>query len=241
MQNYYYGTKKNLSNNIPEKNCYYDDYGEDTNYKLLLHKLEKNDKLYIESILSLGKTTEQIQNEWNVLEELKVGIIVCDFPKLDKSMLAYTLNISNIMLKNYVTDLKKARKEGIKKAKERGVRLGRPNAIPIEEFERNYKTLSAKGFKDQDIYKIMGISYVSGVKYKKIMNGTYVEQERSREKKYEHPGRPMRLNIEEFTEKYTEYKKEKLSDKVIYEKLGISQATGKKYKKRMLQNENQEE
>ena len=241
MQNYYYGTKKILNNNIPEKNCYYDDYGEDTNYKLLLHKLEKNDKLYIESILSLGKTTEQIQNEWNVLEELKVGIIVCDFPKLDKSMLAYTLKICNIMLKNYVKDFNRARREGLRKAKERGVRLGRPNAIPIEEFERNYKTLSAKGFKDQDIYKIMGISYVSGVKYKKIMNGTYVEQERSREKKYEHPGRPMRLNIEEFTEKYTEYKKEKLSDKVIYEKLGISQATGKKYKKRMLQNENQEE
>ncbi len=241
MQNYYYGTKKNLSNNIPEKNCYYDDYGEDTNYKLLLHKLEKNDKLYIESILSLGKTTEQIQNEWNVLEELKVGIIVCDFPKLDKSMLAYTLNISNIMLKNYVTDLKKARKEGIKKAKERGVRLGRPNAIPIEEFEKNYKTLSAKGFMDQDIYKIMGISHVSGIKYKKIMNGTYVEPERNKEKKYEHPGRPLLISQEKFTEEYTKYKKEKLSDKVIYEKLGISQSAGKIYKKRMLQNENQEE
>lgn len=241
MQNYYYGTKKILNNNIPEKNCYYDDYGEDTNYKLLLHKLEKNDKLYIESILSLGKTTEQIQNEWNVLEELKVGIIVCDFPKLDKSMLAYTLKICNIMHKNYVTDLKKARKEGIKKAKERGVRLGRPNAIPIEEFERNYKTLSAKGFNDQDIYKIMGISHVSGIKYKKIMNGTYVEPERNKEKKYEHPGRPLLINQEKFTEEYTKYKKEKLSDKVIYEKLGISQSAGKIYKKRMLQNENQEE
>lgn len=249
MQNYYYGSKKNTNNNIPEENCYYDNYGERTNYKILLQKLTEGDTLYIESLLSLGKTPGQVQEEWDLLRKLKVEIIACDFPEIDTTKLAYPvgryvaylLRISDMMHKNYVTDLKKARKEGIKKAKERGVRLGRPNAIPIEEFEKNYKTLSAKGFMDQDIYKIMGISHVSGIKYKKIMNGTYVEPERNKEKKYEHPGRPLLISQEKFTEEYTKYKKEKLSDKVIYEKLGISQSAGKIYKKRMLQNENQEE
>lgn len=249
MQNYYYGSKKNTNNNIPEENCYYDNYGERTNYEILLQKLREGDTLYIESLLSLGKTPGQVQEEWDSLRKLKVEIIACDFPEIDTTKLAYPvgryvaylLRISDMMHKNYVTDLKKARKEGIKKAKERGVRLGRPNAIPLEEFEKNYKTLSAKGFMDQDIYKIMGISHVSGIKYKKIMNGTYVEPERNKEKKYEHPGRPLLINQEKFTEEYTKYKKEKLSDKVIYEKLGISQSAGKIYKKRMLQNENQEE
>lgn len=249
MQNYYYGSKKNTNNNIREENCYYDNYGERTNYEILLKKLKEGDTLYIESLLSLGKTPGQVQEEWDSLRKSNVEIIACDFPEIDTTKLAYPvgryvaylLRISDMMHKNYVTDLKKARKEGIKKAKERGVRLGRPNAIPIEEFEKNYKTLSAKGFMDQDIYKIMGISHVSGIKYKKIMNGTYVEPERNKEKKYEHPGRPLLISQEKFTEEYTKYKKEKLSDKVIYEKLGISQSAGKIYKKRMLQNENQEE
>lgn len=105
-------------------------------------------------------------------------------------------------------------------------------------MKKNYKSLSEKGFDDIDIYKIMGISHVSGIKYKKIMNGTYVEPDKNR-KKYEKPGRPYTMEIEEFTEEYNKYSAKKMPDSEIYKKLGLSRSTGKRYKKKMLQNKEQ--
>ncbi len=248
MQNYYYGMEKNSNNNIPEENCYYEDYGERKVYKELFQKIKKGDTLYIENLLSLGETSNQIQTEWDLLRERGIEIIVCDCPELDTRKLAYPisryiayiLKISDLMHKNYVEKRKEAQKSGMKKAQENGVHVGRPNIISNDEFKKNYMSLSEKGFTDQDIYKIMGISHVSGIKYKKIMNGTYVKQKKRCEKKYEHPGRPLILSLEEFTTEYNKYYAKGMSDKAIYEKLGISQSTGKKYKKKMLQNKNQE-
>lgn len=119
-------------------------------YQLLLQKLESGDELYIKSIDRLGRDYDEIQEQWRYLtKRLNTDIIVLDFPLLD------TRNQVNGITGKFVADLvlqilsyvaqverentRQRQAEGIRIAKERGVRLGRP-PIPIpEQFEEVYK------------------------------------------------------------------------------------------------------
>jgi len=53
-------------------------------YKILLHKLKKDDLLYIKSIDRLGRNYEEILQQWRVITKDKgVDIVVLDMPLLD--------------------------------------------------------------------------------------------------------------------------------------------------------------
>lgn len=119
-------------------------------YQLLLQQLQSGDELYIKSIDRLGRDYDEIQEQWRYLtKKVNIDIIVLDFPLLD------TRNQVNGITGKFIADLvlqilsyvaqverentKQRQAEGIRIAKEKGIRLGRP-PIPVpKEFEEIYQ------------------------------------------------------------------------------------------------------
>lgn len=106
-------------------------------YKRLIKKLRRGDLLVIKSIDRLGRNYAQIIEEWNrITGTLGADILVLDMPLLNTRTKAETLVgrlVSDIVLQvlsfvaeNERENIKMRQAEGIKIAKERGVRFGRP-------------------------------------------------------------------------------------------------------------------
>lgn len=106
-------------------------------YQKLLKKLKKDDLLIIMSIDRLGRNYEEILKQWRIIvEDKKCDIQVLDFPMLNTRNGGYGLEgkfLSNIILQvlAYVAEkerqkIKERQTQGIKVAKEKGVRFGRP-------------------------------------------------------------------------------------------------------------------
>ncbi len=106
------------------------------NYRKMLKKLKKGDLVVVLSIDRLGRNYQQILEQWRILTKEKlVDIVVLDMPLLDTRKdkdLSGTL-IADIILQllSYVSEtehrnIRQRQAEGIKAARERGVRFGRP-------------------------------------------------------------------------------------------------------------------
>ena len=115
-------------------------------YKKLLRKVKKGDVVVIGSIDRLGRNYEEILEQWRSLTKEKcVDIVVLDMPLLDARKKGGDLTgtfIADLVLQilSYVAEterayIKKRQAEGIKIAKQQGVKFGRP-ALPVPpEFE----------------------------------------------------------------------------------------------------------
>lgn len=114
-------------------------------YKRLLKKLKSDDLLVIKSIDRLGRNYDQITKEWNrITNDIGADILVLDMPLLDTRTKTDTLVgkfISDIVLQvlsfvaeNERENIKVRQAEGIKIAKEKGVRFGRPPFVYTDEF-----------------------------------------------------------------------------------------------------------
>ena len=114
-------------------------------YKRLLKKLNCRDLLVIKSIDRLGRNYSQIIEEWNrITNVIGADILVLDMPLLDTRTKSDTLVgkfISDIVLQvlsfvaeNERENIKARQSEGIKTAREKGVRFGRPSFVYSEEF-----------------------------------------------------------------------------------------------------------
>lgn len=111
----------------------------------MLQKLKSGDLLVITSIDRLGRNYNQIIEEWNkIVNEIGADILVLDMPLLDTRERSDTLVgkfISNIVLQvlsfvaeNERENIKLRQMEGIRVAKEKGVRFGRPSIVYSKEF-----------------------------------------------------------------------------------------------------------
>ena len=114
-------------------------------YRRLLQKLKSGDLLVITSIDRLGRNYNQIIEEWNkIVNEIGADILVLDMPLLDTREKSDTLVgkfISNIVLQvlsfvaeNERENIKLRQMEGIRVAKEKGVRFGRPSIVYSKKF-----------------------------------------------------------------------------------------------------------
>ena len=114
-------------------------------YKRLLQKLKGGDLLVIKSIDRLGRNYTQIIEEWNrITNIIGADILVLDMPLLDTRTKSDTLVgkfISDIVLQvlsfvaeNERENNKVRQAEGIKIAREKGVRFGRPSFLYTDEF-----------------------------------------------------------------------------------------------------------
>jgi len=104
-------------------------------YKALVEKMDARDVLVVKSIDRLGRNYEEILEQWAYLTKVReISIVVLDMPLLDTREgrdLTGTL-VADIVLQllSYVAQterdfMRQRQAEGIKAAKERGVRFGR--------------------------------------------------------------------------------------------------------------------
>lgn len=135
---------------IPKENIYIDKQsGKDFNrpqYLLLCERLKKDDLLYVLSIDRLGRNYAEIQNQWRFLtKEVGVDMCVIDMPLLDtrngKDLLGtfiadLVLQILSFCSENERANIKKRQEQGIAAAKANGVKFGRPELEPPEDFKK---------------------------------------------------------------------------------------------------------
>lgn len=129
-------------------NIYIDkESGKDFNrksYQRLMKKLKKGDVLIVKSIDRLGRNYKEIIDEWRRITQSKgADIIVLDMPLLDTTknkdlfgtfISDLVLQILSFVAENERVNIRQRQAEGIKAAKERGVKFGRPKKY----FEKDY-------------------------------------------------------------------------------------------------------
>ena len=113
-----------------------------TNYKRLIKKIKKDDLLIIKSIDRLGRNYEMIIEEWSYITKvIDADIKVLDMPLLDtriksdnlvgKFISDIVLQVLSFVAENERANIKERQAEGIRVAKEKGVRFGRPKVSTI--------------------------------------------------------------------------------------------------------------
>ena len=138
--------------NIKKNNIFIDyQSGKDfdrINYKKMIRKIKKNDLLVIKSIDRLGRNYSMITEEWKkITTSIGADIIVLDMPLLDtrttpenlvgKFISDIVLQLLSFVAENERINIRDRQLEGIRIAKEKGVKFGRPkiklphNAIDI--------------------------------------------------------------------------------------------------------------
>ena len=142
---------------IPEENVFLDKQsGKDFNrpaYRRMVRRLRPDDLLYIKSIDRLGRSYEEILEQWRVLtKEKRVDIVVLDMPLLDtrrgKDLMGtflsdIVLQVLSFVAENERTSIRQRQAEGIAAAKARGVRFGRPSRPLPEGYSSAYRRWKA--------------------------------------------------------------------------------------------------
>lgn len=113
-------------------------------YRRLMRKLKQGDLLYILSIDRLGRNYLEIQEQWRILTKEKgIDMCVIDMPLLDtrngkdlmETFIAdLVLQILSFVAQNERENIRKRQAQGIAAAKAKGIRFGRPEIIPPENF-----------------------------------------------------------------------------------------------------------
>lgn len=121
-------------------------------YKKLLKKLRPGDIVLVHSIDRFGRNYDEILREWSRLtKEKKVDIVVLDMPLLDTrkktgagDLLSVFLSDIVLQILSYVAEtqrrsIRRTQAEGIKMARENGIRFGRPIKLERKEFLELYE------------------------------------------------------------------------------------------------------
>ena len=128
-----------------------------TEYAKLIRKLKPNDLMVIQSLDRLGRNYESILSEWrHITCEIGADILVLDMPLLDtrarngtlvgRFVSDVVLQVLSFVAENERQNIRARQAEGIRLAKERGVKFGRPHKQPSEFFA----AVAAK-YKNKDI------------------------------------------------------------------------------------------
>lgn len=166
--------------NVDMKNIFIDyQSGKDfnrKNYKRLVKKVRKNDTIIIKSIDRLGRNYIEIGEEWKYLTQFKkVNMIVIDMPILNtkdrpdnlvgKFVADLVLQLLSFIAENERNNIRQRQSEGIKIAKQNGVKFGRPSFEISKEFIYYCKKYKLKLIKFDDIKAKFKISKSTFYKY----------------------------------------------------------------------------
>ena len=162
-----------FEDNILEEHIFIDYVsGKDFNrieYQKLMEVLKEDDELVIKSIDRLGRNYDEIIEQWQMItRRKKVHITVVDFPLLNTKQFENTLTnqlISDIVLQvlSYVAQfereqIRQRQLEGIREAKKRGTKFGRPKLEIPEEFEAVVEKYYNHEITIRDGARLLGIS-----------------------------------------------------------------------------------
>lgn len=165
---------------IERKNIYIDKQSgknfERKRYQNLISKMKEEDNLFVGSINRFGRNYIEITEQWRFLiREKKINIIVMDMPLLDtrlqKDLLGNFIADLVLYILSYVAEsernnIRQYQAEGIARAKERGVKFGRPPLMDMGEFVEQYLAFQAAGYNIKEIAKIMNMSLSTIYRYK---------------------------------------------------------------------------
>ena len=157
---------------VPESNIFVDKQSgksfDRPNYKELVTRMQKGDILYILSIDRLGRNYEEIQNQWRILTKEKgIDIVVLDMPLLDtrqgKDLMGtfiadLVLQILSFVAQNEREKIRERQTQGIAAAKARGVRFGRPEKRPPDNFSELVRKWEKKQISLEELLKICDLS-----------------------------------------------------------------------------------
>ena len=150
-------------------------------YKALKLQLREGDVLVIKSIDRLGRNYKQICEEWReIVRDIKANIKVVDMPILDTTRTDGLIGevISDIVLQllGYVAEqertfIKQRQAEGIKLAKEKGKRLGKPPIQYPENWQEVYLVWKSGSITAREAMKILNLKPTSFYKLAKYYKG----------------------------------------------------------------------
>lgn len=158
---------------IDDKYIYIDrESGKDfdrTKYQKLIKKLKKDDLLIIKSIDRLGRNYHMILEEWSrITKTIGADIKVLDMPLLDtriegknlvgKFISDIVLQVLSFVAENERTNIRQRQAEGIRIAKEKGVKFGRPKAVLPPNTDNILDKYINKEITNIEAAKLIGIS-----------------------------------------------------------------------------------
>ena len=150
-------------------------------YKALKLQLREGDLLVIKSIDRLGRNYKQICEEWReIVRDIKANIKVVDMPILDTTRTDGLIGevISDIVLQllGYVAEqerafIKQRQAEGIKLAKEKGKRLGKPPIQYPDNWQEVYLVWKSGTITAREAMKRLNLKPTSFYKLAKNYKG----------------------------------------------------------------------
>ena len=151
------------------------------NYKKLIRKLKKDDLVIIKSIDRLGRDYNMIIEEWRLItKEKEADIMVIDMPLLDtriegknlvgKFISDIVLQVLSFVAQNERETMRVRQAEGIKTAKARGVKFGRPRITLPSNFEIVARQYLNKEITNKKACEILGMTRGSFFRYMKELN-----------------------------------------------------------------------
>ena len=150
-------------------------------YQALKLQLREGDILVIKSIDRLGRNYKQICEEWReIVRDIKANIKVVDMPILDTTRTDGLIGevISDIVLQllGYVAEqerafIKQRQAEGIKLAKEKGKRLGKPPIQYPDNWQEVYLVWKSGSITAREAMKRLNLKPTSFYKLAKNYKG----------------------------------------------------------------------
>ena len=151
------------------------------NYRKLIRKLKKNDLLIIKSIDRLGRDYNMIIDEWRLItKEKEADIMVIDMPLLDtriegknlvgKFISDIVLQVLSFVAQNERETMRVRQAEGIRTAKARGVKFGRPRITLPSNYETVAKQYLNKEITNKEACEILGMTRGTFFRYLKELN-----------------------------------------------------------------------
>lgn len=137
-------------------------------YQRLLRRLRAGDTLVVQSLDRLGRSYEEIQEQWRIIsKEQGVAIVVLDMPLLNTQehtelvgqlITDLVLQLLSFVAQTERESIRERQREGIDAARARGVRFGRPRAALSEGFEPTVEAWRRGEFTAQQAAQRLGIS-----------------------------------------------------------------------------------
>lgn len=160
---------------VPQRNIILDKQsGKDFDrpgYKRLLKKLKPGDTLVIKSIDRLGRSYDEILEQWRLLtKDMQIAIVVLDMPLLDtrqgRDLTGVLIADIVLQLLSYVAQterefIRQRQAEGIEAAKRRGVQFGRAPKERPPEFPKLKTEWECGEISARSAAKLLGITHTT--------------------------------------------------------------------------------
>ena len=165
---------------VPESNIFVDMESGKTfdrpEYRRMLRRLRRGDSLVIVSIDRLGRSHEELMEQWRKIKQRGITIKVIDQPILNTSkehdlfgtvIIDIILQLHSAFAQAERESIHQRQAEGIAAAKARGQRLGRP-PIPVpQDFPRVYGQWKRKEIASREAARLLNVSQDTFFRWKK--------------------------------------------------------------------------